>query len=49
MRLIPRDEQFYTMFSDLATRIATRPRLSIFVCSGARYASSIKLWVWRVT
>ncbi len=21
---------------------------SIFVCSGARYASSIKLWVWRV-
>lgn len=22
---------------------------SIFVCSGARYASSIKLWVWRVT
>ena len=22
---------------------------SIFLCSGARYASSIKLWVWRVT
>jgi hypothetical protein len=22
---------------------------SIFVCSGARYAGSIKLWVWRVT
>jgi hypothetical protein len=22
---------------------------SVFVCSGARYASSIKLWVWRVT
>lgn len=22
---------------------------SIFVCSGARFASSIKLWVWRVT
>ena len=22
---------------------------SIFVCAGARYASSIKLWVWRVT
>ena len=22
---------------------------SIFICSGARYASSIKLWVWRVT
>lgn len=22
---------------------------SIFVCSGARYASSIRLWVWRVT
>ena len=22
---------------------------SIFVCSGARYASGIKLWVWRVT
>ena len=21
---------------------------SIFICSGARYASSIKLWVWRV-
>ena len=21
---------------------------SIFVCSGARYASGIKLWVWRV-
>jgi hypothetical protein len=21
---------------------------SIFVCSGARYASAIKLWVWRV-
>jgi uncharacterized protein (TIGR03067 family) len=21
---------------------------SIFVCAGARYASSIKLWVWRV-
>ena len=21
---------------------------SIFVCTGARYASSIKLWVWRV-
>ncbi len=21
---------------------------SIFVCSGARYAASIKLWVWRV-
>jgi len=21
---------------------------SVFVCSGARYASSIKLWVWRV-
>jgi hypothetical protein len=22
---------------------------SIFVCSGARYAASIRLWVWRVT
>ena len=22
---------------------------SIFICSGARYANSIKLWVWRVT
>jgi hypothetical protein len=22
---------------------------SIFVCSGARYAAGIKLWVWRVT
>ncbi|QZH75390.1 MAG: DUF3237 domain-containing protein [Erythrobacter sp.] len=22
---------------------------SIFICTGARYASSIKLWVWRVT
>jgi hypothetical protein len=22
---------------------------SIFVCSGARYATGIKLWVWRVT
>ncbi len=22
---------------------------SVFVCSGARYKSSIKLWVWRVT
>jgi hypothetical protein len=22
---------------------------SIFLCSGARFASSIKLWVWRVT
>ena len=22
---------------------------SIFVCAGARYPSSIKLWVWRVT
>jgi hypothetical protein len=22
---------------------------SIFVCAGARYAHSIKLWVWRVT
>ena len=22
---------------------------SIFICSGARYASSIRLWVWRVT
>jgi Protein of unknown function (DUF3237) len=22
---------------------------SIFVCSGARFAASIKLWVWRVT
>jgi len=22
---------------------------SIFVCAGARYAGSIKLWVWRVT
>ncbi len=22
---------------------------SVFVCSGARYASAIKLWVWRVT
>ncbi len=22
---------------------------SVFVCSGARYAQSIKLWVWRVT
>ncbi len=22
---------------------------SVFVCSGARYASTIKLWVWRVT
>ena len=22
---------------------------SIFVCAGARYASSIRLWVWRVT
>jgi hypothetical protein len=22
---------------------------SIFVCSGARFATSIKLWVWRVT
>ncbi|MBU6206845.1 MAG: DUF3237 domain-containing protein [Alphaproteobacteria bacterium] len=22
---------------------------SVFVCAGARYASSIKLWVWRVT
>ena len=22
---------------------------SIFICSGARFASSIKLWVWRVT
>jgi hypothetical protein len=22
---------------------------SIFICSGARYASGIKLWVWRVT
>ena len=22
---------------------------SIFICAGARYASSIKLWVWRVT
>lgn len=22
---------------------------SIFVCAGARYAASIKLWVWRVT
>ncbi len=22
---------------------------SIFVCSGARYANSIRLWVWRVT
>jgi Protein of unknown function (DUF3237) len=21
---------------------------SVFVCSGARYAASIKLWVWRV-
>jgi Protein of unknown function (DUF3237) len=21
---------------------------SIFICSGARYATSIKLWVWRV-
>ena len=27
MRLIPRDEQFYTMFSDLATRIASSARL----------------------
>ena len=22
---------------------------SIFICSGARYANSIKLWIWRVT
>lgn len=22
---------------------------SIFICSGARYAAGIKLWVWRVT
>jgi hypothetical protein len=22
---------------------------SIFVCSGARYKASIRLWVWRVT
>ncbi len=22
---------------------------SIFICSGARFANSIKLWVWRVT
>lgn len=22
---------------------------SVFVCSGARYANAIKLWVWRVT
>lgn len=22
---------------------------SIFVCAGARYANSIKMWVWRVT
>lgn len=22
---------------------------SIFICSGARYANGIKLWVWRVT
>jgi Protein of unknown function (DUF3237) len=22
---------------------------SVFVCAGARYAESIKLWVWRVT
>ena len=22
---------------------------SIFICSGARYATGIKLWVWRVT
>ena len=22
---------------------------SIFICAGARYANSIKLWVWRVT
>jgi Protein of unknown function (DUF3237) len=22
---------------------------SIFICAGARYAQSIKLWVWRVT
>ena len=22
---------------------------SIFVCSGARYPDSIRLWVWRVT
>lgn len=22
---------------------------SIFICSGARYANAIKLWVWRVT
>lgn len=22
---------------------------SVFVCAGARYASSIRLWVWRVT
>ncbi len=22
---------------------------SVFVCSGARYASAIRLWVWRVT
>ena len=22
---------------------------SVFVCSGARYATSIRLWVWRVT
>jgi hypothetical protein len=21
---------------------------SIFICAGARYAASIKLWVWRV-
>ena len=27
MRLIPRDEQFYSMFSDLATRIASSARL----------------------
>lgn len=22
---------------------------SIFICSGARYSDSIRLWVWRVT